>query len=132
VIGTLRGSTVRTATSGKATSMSTSTESGVQVTDNPERSRYDAALDGSQVGFAQYRFHGETIVFTHTEVADEFEGRGFSGKLAAGALDDARRQSLDVVPLCPFIAGYIARHPEYEEGLAPDYVDARAAAAAAA
>ena len=31
------------------------------------------------------------------------------------ALDDAKRQGLEVTPLCPFVADYIRRHPEYED-----------------
>ncbi len=31
------------------------------------------------------------------------------------ALDDARRQHLDVVPLCPFVAHLIDEHPEYQD-----------------
>ncbi len=38
---------------------------------------------------------------------------------AAAALDDAARQGLDVLPLCPFIARYIERHTEYA-GLLPE------------
>jgi predicted GNAT family acetyltransferase len=36
-------------------------------------------------------------------------------------LDDAREQGLSVVPLCPFIAGYIDRHPEYCDLVAPEH-----------
>ena len=49
------------------------------------------------------------------------EGRGFGSRLAAGVLDDVRRQGLEVAPLCPFIARFIERHPEYEELVAPGY-----------
>jgi uncharacterized protein len=56
-------------------------------------------------------------------VDESCEGRGFGSLLAAAALDDARRQGLAVVPLCPFIARYIDRHPEYEELLPSGYRD---------
>jgi predicted GNAT family acetyltransferase len=35
--------------------------------------------------------------------------------LATGVLDDARKKGLTVVPLCPFIAGYIERHSDYAD-----------------
>jgi predicted GNAT family acetyltransferase len=54
-------------------------------------------------------------VFTHTEVDPAFEGHGIGSALAAGALDDARRRGLVVVPSCPFIRAYITRHPEYAD-----------------
>jgi predicted GNAT family acetyltransferase len=92
---------------------SEATESEVQVSDNPEQSRYDASLEGSPVGFAEYRLDGETIVFTHTEVDDAAEGKGVGSTLAKAVLDDARRRDLRVVPRCRFIAAYIGRHDEY-------------------
>jgi len=102
------------------------------VVDAPDASRYELRLDGRLIGIAAYRRRNGRIVFIHTEVADEFEGRGFARKLAVGALDDARRHALRVVPLCPFVASTIARHPEYEDLLAPDYVDSRNAGSAEA
>ena len=61
-----------------------------------------------------FRSQDDVIVFTHTEVEPEFEGRGVGGALARAALDDAAARKLTVRPLCPFIAGWIARHPDYE------------------
>jgi predicted GNAT family acetyltransferase len=90
--------------------------SDVQVRDNPAENRYEAWLDGRLAGFAVYETRGSSIVFTHTEVADEFEGRGVGSSLARGALDDVRaRGGLDVVALCPFIKGWIEKHPDYED-----------------
>ena len=87
---------------------------GVVVTDNPERSRYEAAIDGQVAGFAEYTLAGKRIVFTHTEVDEAFEGEGVGSQLARQALDDVRdNRQLEVVPICPFIAGWIKRHPEY-------------------
>jgi uncharacterized protein len=93
----------------------TGSAADAEVVDVPEASRYELRLGGSLIGLAAYRRRGDRIVFTHTEVDEAHEGKGFAGRLAAGALDDARSQGLDVVPLCPFIAAYIERHPEYED-----------------
>lgn len=94
-----------------------------EVVDAPEASRYELRLGGHLVGLAAYRRRNSRIAFTHTEVDESCEGRGFASRLAAAALEDARRQGLDVVPLCPFIAHYIDRHPEYEELVASGYRD---------
>jgi uncharacterized protein len=32
-----------------------------------------------------------------------------------GALDDMRARGLKVAPVCPFVAAYIRRHPEYAD-----------------
>jgi uncharacterized protein len=86
----------------------------------PEASRYELRLDGRLIGLLAYRRHDGRIALTHTEVAEACEGRGFGSRLAEAALDDARREGLEVVPLCPFIDHYIDRHPDYEPLLAPD------------
>jgi predicted GNAT family acetyltransferase len=87
----------------------------VEVTDSPERSRYEATVDGSPAGFAAYRLLGERLVLTHTEVDPDREGQGVGAALARGALDDARERGLMVQPMCPFVAGWIERHPDYAD-----------------
>lgn len=82
-----------------------------EVRDDPARSRYELTVAGRSAGVAEYRLQPHRIVFTHTELDPAFEGQGLGGRLAAGALDDARRRGLAVVAECPFIAGYIERHP---------------------
>jgi predicted GNAT family acetyltransferase/glutaredoxin len=89
------------------------------VADVPAESRYELRLRGRLIGLLAYRRREGRIAFTHTEVVEECEGRGFGSLLVAAALDDARRQGVAVVPLCPFVAHFIAEHPEYEGLVAP-------------
>lgn len=94
--------------------------SDVTVTDNSAQGRYEAHLDGRLAGIAEYRRSDSTVTFTHTEVADEFEGKGVGSALARGALDDVRASGgLDVVPLCSFIKGWIDEHPDYADLVRP-------------
>jgi predicted GNAT family acetyltransferase len=86
-----------------------------QVSDNAAESRYEIRVDGRLAGFAQYRVRDGAVVFTHTEVDEEYEGQGVGSALARGALDDVRSRGARAVPLCPFIKGYIDRHPEYRD-----------------
>jgi len=86
-----------------------------RVVDNPDRHRYEVYVEDTLAGFAEYRHDGDRIVFTHTEVDPAFEGKGLGSALAAGALDAVRGRGLRVVPQCPFIAGYLARHDEYAD-----------------
>ncbi|MEV0148533.1 MULTISPECIES: GNAT family N-acetyltransferase [unclassified Nonomuraea] len=92
----------------------------IDVVDNPAESRFEILLDGEVAGFADYRLLPEKIVFTHTEVRPELEGQGLAGRLVGHALDMSRDTGLRVVPLCPYVAKYIERHPEYK-----DLVDAK-------
>ena len=83
------------------------------VVDVPEESRYELRLADRRIGLAAYRLRGNRIAFTHTEVDAACEGRGFGTRLVEGALDHALGRGLEIVPLCPFVAAYVKRHPEY-------------------
>jgi len=83
------------------------------ITDNPDRHRYEIRVDGQLAGFVQYRRRPGLLAFIHTEVEQRFEGQGLGSELIAGALDAAREEGVAVLPFCPFVNGYIERHPEY-------------------
>jgi predicted GNAT family acetyltransferase len=87
----------------------------VQVADNPAKRRYEAVVNGEVAGYVFYQQREGELVLIHTEVAEQFEGQGIGSRLAAGTLDDIRARGLRLKPICPFIAGYIERHPEYAE-----------------
>ncbi|MEV5828621.1 GNAT family N-acetyltransferase [Spirillospora sp. NPDC052242] len=89
--------------------------SGVTVTDNPRKNRYEAWVDGDLAGFAQYTRGQARITFTHTEVRPAYGGRGVGAALARASLDEVRSQGLKVRAVCPFYSGWIARHPEYRD-----------------
>ena len=91
------------------------------VVDVPERNRYELRLGGKLIGLLAYRRRGDRIAFTHTEVDPSCERHGFGSLLVATGLDDARRQGLAVVPLCPFVTHYIEKHPEYRELVASQH-----------
>lgn len=86
----------------------------VTVSDAPDQHRYEAHVGDDLAGSAVYLRTPDMIVFVHTEVADAYEGRGVGSALAHGALDQARDQGLRVVAICPFIEGWMNRHPEYD------------------
>ncbi len=84
------------------------------VTRNDDRHRFEIRTeDGRLAGFAEFRLGDGVIEFTHTVVKDRFEGQGVGGTLAREALDQARDQGLAVVATCPFIKGWIEKHPDY-------------------
>jgi len=95
----------------------------VKVIDNPEASRYEAYVGVELAGFAAYSVRPDAIVFTHTEVDDAFEGKGVGSALARGALTDVRHRQAAIVPLCPFIASFIRKHPEFADLIAEQYRD---------
>jgi len=90
------------------------------VVDDPGRERFEIR-DGDRVaGFTTYKRRRGLIAFLHTEVADEYEGKGVGTRLVSGVLDAARKEGLAVLPFCPFVRGYIAKHPDEYLDLVPE------------
>jgi uncharacterized protein len=85
----------------------------IAITDDAESQRYVVRVDGKRAGLLQYRLHPDLIELVHTEIYEEFEGRGLGGRLISFALNDARERGLAVLPFCPFVNDYIQRHPQY-------------------
>jgi predicted GNAT family acetyltransferase len=84
-----------------------------RVVDNPSELRYEMWSGDTLAGIIRYTRDDDVVTMVHTEVEPAFEGEGLGNTLVAGALDDARARGKHVRPLCPFVASYIRRHPEY-------------------
>jgi len=83
-----------------------------EIRNNAELHRFELDADGS-TAVSYYQLAPGVITFTHTEVPPALEGRGIGSRLARGALEFARAQGLKIVPKCPFIGAYVAKHPEF-------------------
>ena len=88
------------------------------VHDNAARSRFE--LDGDGVtAFMNYRLADGVMSLDHTETPAAARGRGLASRLVEGALQIVRQRGLKVVPRCPFVGAYLAKHPEYSDLVAP-------------
>lgn len=85
----------------------------IAVADNSGAERYEIQLDGKPAGFLRYRLQPGLTELVHTEIDEEFEGRGLGSQLISFALNDARTRGLAVLPSCPFVNDYIRRHRQY-------------------
>lgn len=94
-----------------------------RVVDDADGDRYVIEVDGEVVGRAEYTDVDGVRVFTHTEIADGHAGEGLGGALVAGAIDDVAARGTSIVPLCPFVASWLERHPE-RGGVVADDADA--------
>jgi predicted GNAT family acetyltransferase len=84
------------------------------VVDRPDQNRFELAI-GDELALAYYRIEGDRIVLTHTEVPQALSGQGVGSRLAKGVFEQIRASGRKVVPRCSFMAGWVSRHPEYND-----------------
>jgi predicted GNAT family acetyltransferase len=80
----------------------------------PHAQRFVIDGDGG-TALIQYRMLGGTLDLNHTYTPPALRGSGTASRLAEHALRYAREHGYKVVPSCPFVAAFIARHPEYRD-----------------
>jgi predicted GNAT family acetyltransferase len=84
----------------------------------PETQRFVTATDDETAYITYRELDGRVLDLDHTFVPRRFRGSGIASQLTAAALQFARSNGLRVIPSCPFVSAYIARHPEYRDLLA--------------
>ena len=87
------------------------------VREDVARRRYELPV-GGELAFIDYLHDGRNVIMTHAEVPPALRGGGVGSALVKGALAIVRAQGGKVVPLCPFVAQYMRRHPETQDLLA--------------
>ena len=100
--------------------MTDPTEQRFEVQHQPERSRYalvDRRSADRVVGEEDYVDvePGAQRVFFHTVVSPEHSGQGLAGVLVRAAVEDAIARGYSIVPVCPYVAAWLPKHPEYGE-----------------
>ena len=104
-----------------ARAMSAEPGSSLRVTNNEAKRRFEVSR-GGKVAFLRYRIDPPLVSLLHVEVPLEVRGLGMGGILARAVLEFARERQLKVVPLCPFVAGYISNgHLEYLALVSPEH-----------
>jgi predicted GNAT family acetyltransferase len=82
----------------------------------PEAQRFAIDRDGL-TALIQYRAldDGRTLDLYRTYTPPALRGNGLASQLTEHALHYARKHDLKIVPTCPFVATFIARHPEHRD-----------------
>src|SRR4051812_13951927 len=83
-----------------------------EVVDNELEDRFEIWHGDHLAGFADYRRRAGATIFVHTEIADEFGGKGLGSVLARHALDATVARGEPIVPVCPFISAYLRKPPQ--------------------
>jgi uncharacterized protein len=84
------------------------------VTNNTNQQQFEVHAD-EELAVLQYRFHDKLLWLMHTDVPKKLEGMGIASSLAHTALEWAKDNQIKVKVVCPFVAVYLKRHPEYNE-----------------
>jgi uncharacterized protein len=95
--------------------MTQTDKTGAPTTVTREPNQFTIAVDGQVVGKAEYLDRGEKRVFTHTEVDNNYEGRGLATILIGEALQQTRDAGLRIKALCPMVVAYLKKHDEYSD-----------------
>ncbi|WP_010540444.1 GNAT family N-acetyltransferase [Dietzia alimentaria] len=85
------------------------------VRDAPEKKRFEVVVGGDVAGFTQYVDHDEQRIFYHTEIGEQYAGRGLASTLIAFALAETRGAGQRIVPICPFVARYLEKHDDFAD-----------------
>ena len=92
----------------------------LRILDNPEKKRFEAPIE-VKIAFIEYIRAKDAIYLTHTEVPESLGGRGIGSALVKEVLQQIEGEGLLLAPLCPFVAGYLKKHPEWQRLLAKGY-----------
>lgn len=95
--------------------------SALELKINPDKKRFEMDVDG-HIAFIEFILNNENILFlTHTEVPAALEGKGAGSGIVLKALQYMKEHNYTLAPLCPFVAKYLTKHPEWHSFLAKGY-----------
>lgn len=94
-----------------------------------EADRFTISVDGTQAGFTEFidrtTDSGGQRIFPHTEIDEAFGGRGLATILVGEAVESTRAAGLRIVPVCSMVAGYLDKHPEFNDMVDPVTTDVK-------
>ncbi len=85
------------------------------VRNNLNRLRYELFDEDTLAGFIDYRVRDGQYWLVHTEINDGYSGTGAASFLVRSTLDQLRERDVQIVPTCPFVGGWLRRHPDYQD-----------------
>jgi len=88
---------------------------------NEDKHRFELPVEG-HTAYVEYILTKDDIMFlTHTEVPQALEGKGIGKNIVQQTLNYIKEKEYTLAPLCPFVASYIKRNPEWKSILAKGY-----------
>lgn len=80
---------------------------------------YIQDADAQEIAGMYYSYSEDGhMVIEHTEVAEEFEGRGLGRQLLNALVKYARENNIKVIPVCPYAKAVFDKTPDIQDVLA--------------
>lgn len=95
----------------------------VAVTRNGNQYEINYPETGERAGLTQFLDHEGERIFYHTEIDEDFGGRGLASLLVREALTTTTGEGLGIVPVCPFVKGFLEKNGHDGEHRTPRPAD---------
>jgi predicted GNAT family acetyltransferase len=82
------------------------------------RGAFFLSQDGKRLAEMTYTVAGTRVIIDHTTVDDSLRGTGMGRKLVQAAVEWAREENAQLMPLCPYAKSVFDKTPEYADVLA--------------
>ena len=89
----------------------------VEREDGAAKGRYRLVVGGIEAEMTYSKAGAGLIIIDHTAVPDALRGRKIGERLVRQAVEDARRDAVAIIALCPFAKAQFARHPDWQDVL---------------
>jgi uncharacterized protein len=93
----------------------TTDRTGAQTTVSAVDGKYTIAVEGETVGLTAIADRNNQRIFYHTEINDQFGGRGLATILVEKALKATRADGKHIVAVCQMVAAFLKKHPEFSD-----------------
>ena len=81
----------------------------VAMKNNKSQSRFELETTG-QITFANYRIENRTLYIDYVETPDQLRGQGFAGNLMKEITEFAKKEQLEIIPICDYAKIWIRRN----------------------
>lgn len=94
-------------------------ERDIDVTERPERHRYEITVDGALAGIVAYDVVDGVTVVTHTVMQEAFDGQGLASVMVDRAIADVAARGGTVAATCPFVRHWLTKNHQYDDAVVP-------------
>jgi hypothetical protein len=86
---------------------------GIEVVRNDREQRFELLKAGQLVGLIDFKPRSGAVALIHTEIFRDHSGQGLAAVLVEGALEQLDAAGQALLPYCPYVRGYLGKHPEW-------------------